>query len=79
MIGDDLDPAVYAALTRIAEGRGRTPTYAHPDCICGTVIRTTCWRCGANPDTDCHHGRGATIARHRDCPIHNQPTGRNQS
>jgi len=50
----DLDPAVYAALTRTAEGKGRTPTAAHPDCRCGHPYTDPCRTCGATGTEPCH-------------------------
>lgn len=89
MTDKDLDPAVYAALTRIAEGKGRTPTFAHPMCVCGHPYQEPCRTCDADRNEDCHdvtidyghatlthqapHYRVTRRTTPQDCPIH-KPT-----
>lgn len=68
----DLPPRVRADLDRAAAGHGRTPTHAHPDCVCGL---RPCPRCGAGDEQPCAptcrwEYRSARSIRPRECPQH---------
>jgi hypothetical protein len=81
---EPLPRAVYDELTRIAQGAGREPTYAHPDCRCGKPYQPTCKICGAKPNKPCRpvkydgrvvipvemHQRAMWKGTRGDCPVH---------
>lgn len=64
-----LPPHIQRDLDRAAAGIGRTPTTAHPDCICHKVIghRRMPWQDPDEPDLPIW-GRQADCPQHRPDP-----------
>ncbi len=52
----DLPADRELALTAIAEGWGRTPSHAHPLCLCGKPYLPTCPLCLAKANQPCRIG-----------------------
>lgn len=66
MAATDLPPDREKALERIAQGWGRIPTQAHPDCICNKPIPGT-----VDPRWEDHEGNPVPKrGQKKDCPLH---------